>query len=83
MANGRIGDAVPPRNFRGDAINKNPYTPSFDKSSNHNASIIESPSFDQQVAVHGDKVFRMARREALDGKIICSEQHRLLVLTNH
>ena len=43
MANDRIGDAVPPRSFRGEAMNKNSYTPSFDKSSNHNASMIESP----------------------------------------
>ena len=73
MANGRIGDAVPPRNFRGEAINKNSYTPSFDKSSNHNASMIENSSLNQQVAVHWDEVFGIARRKALDSKIVRSE----------
>ena len=59
-------------------MNKNSYTPSFDKSSNHNASMIENSSFDQQVTVHWDKVFWMARRKALDRKIVRSEHHRLL-----
>ena len=29
-------------------MNKNSYTPSFEKSSNHNASMIENSSFNQQ-----------------------------------
>ena len=54
-------------------MNKNSYTPSFDKSSNHNASMIEIFSFNQQVTVHWNKVFGMARWKALDSEIVRSE----------
>jgi hypothetical protein len=54
-------------------MNKNSYTPSLDKSSNHNASMIETPRSTNKVAVHWDKVFGIARRKALDSKIIRSE----------
>ena len=47
-------------------MNKNSYTPSFDESSNHNAS--RDASFNQQVAVHCDKLFGIATQKELDRK---------------